>query len=81
LIVDTPLRGAWLRAEAQCECTKDAQGHGGQCPQVLVWDDRGGTGKGAWEVRHLNDPRVHPLQILCAACYAKLTGRVPKGSS
>ena len=79
--VDPLLREAWLRAEAQCECTKQAHGHGQRCQQVLIWEERGGTGRGAWEVRQMHDPRVHPCQILCVVCYAKLTGRIPPGSS
>jgi len=78
MTVDPQLREAWLRAEAQCECTKGAHGHGSRCPQVLVWEDRGDTRKGGWETRQLDDPRAHPMQVLCAACYLKLTGRLPQ---
>lgn len=81
MAVDKLLREAWLRSEAQCECRKESHGHTGRCPQVLVWEDRGGTHRGAWEARQRNDPRAHPLQVLCAECYAKLTGRVPRGPS
>jgi len=81
MAVDKLLREAWLRSEAQCECTQEGHGHVRRCPQFLVWDDHGGTEKGAWEVRRMDDPRVHPLQILCAACYAKLTGHIPRGPS
>jgi len=79
--IDHLLREAWSRSEAQCECTKASHGHLGRCPQFLVWEDRGGTGKGAWDIRQLHDPRAHPLQVLCAACYVKLTGQVPRGPS
>ena len=48
---------AWLRAEACCECGKEAYGHAGRCDQFLIWAERGGTGKGAWEARALQDPR------------------------
>ena len=74
------VRVAWLRAEACCECTKESHGHRGRCNQFLVWADRGGTGKGAWEVRLLQDPRRPPCDILCAVCYAKVTGQIPKGA-
>ncbi len=78
--LDPRLRDAWLRAEAQCECTKEAHGHGPRCLQVLIWEDRGETGKGGWEVRPLNDPRRPACEILCAACYTRATGKVPMGS-
>ena len=77
---EAQVRDAWLRAEACCECTKETHGHPGRCNQFLVWADRGGTGKGAWEVRRLQDPRRPPCDILCAACYAKATGQIPKGA-
>ncbi len=76
---DAQLRDAWLRAEACCECTKDSHGHAGRCDQFLIWADRGGTGKGAWEVRALRDPRRPPCIIVCAACYAKAMGQNPNG--
>ena len=49
----------------------------GRCNQFLVWTERGETGRGAWEARHRDDPRLPRCEILCAACYAKATGRVP----
>ena len=79
MAVDLLLREAWARSEAQCECATDSHGHVGRCRQFLVWEDRGGTQKGGWEIRQLNDPRLHPLQVLCVECYAKLTGHVPQG--
>ena len=72
---EAQIREAWLRAEACCECLKESHGHAGRCDQFLIWTDRGGTGKGAWEVRVLQDPRRPPCLILCAACYAKSTGQ------
>jgi hypothetical protein len=77
---EAQIRDAWLRAEACCECTKEAHGHRGRCNQFVVWADRGGTDKGAWEVRLLQDPRRPPCDILCAVCYAKVTGQLPKGA-
>ncbi len=71
------VRDAWLRAEALCECQKTAHGHPGRCNQFLVWAERGGIGRGAWEARRRDDPRLPPCEILCAACYTKATGRVP----
>ena len=71
------VREAWLRAEALCECRKDAHGHAGRCNQFLIWTERGATGRGGWEARQLSDPRRPACEILCAACYAKATGRVP----
>ena len=49
----------------------------GGCDQFLIWAERGGAGRGAWEARQLSDPRVPPCEILRAAYYAKATGRVP----
>ena len=71
---DPVTREAWLRAEALCECQTQKHGHAGRCGQFLVWENRGGTGQGAWEVRALNDPRRPTSEILCAACYARATG-------
>jgi len=74
------IREAWLRAEACCECAKESHGHPGRCNQFLVWAARGGTGKGAWEARPIQDPRRPPCDILCAVCYTKATGRVPRNT-
>ena len=71
------VREAWLRAEALCECQKAAHGHPSRCNQFLIWTERAGTGRGAWEARRLHDPRLPCCEILCAVCYAKATGRVP----
>jgi hypothetical protein len=71
------VRDAWLRAEALCECRKDAHGHPGRCNQFLVWAEHGGTSRGAWEARRRDDPRLPACEVLCAACYTKATGRVP----
>ena len=78
-IGEANLREAWLRAEACCECEKQNHAHSGRCNQFLVWTDRGGTGKGGWEVRVLRDPRRPACEVLCAACYAKVTGKIPRG--
>ncbi len=80
MVPDDVLREAWLRAEAQCECQKATHGHAGRCSQVLIWDDRGETSKGGWEVRPLNDPRKPPCEILCGACYTLATGKLPMGA-
>ena len=77
MISEGVVREAWLRAEALCECRKEAHGHPGRCNQFLVWAERGGTGRGAWEARRRDDPRLPSCEILCAACFTKATGRVP----
>ena len=77
MLTEAMIRDAWLRAEALCECRKGSHGHAGRCNQFLIWAERGETGRGGWEVRELSDPRRLPCEILCAACYAKATGRVP----
>ncbi len=74
MLSESLIREAWLRAEALCECAKSRHGHLDRCNQFLVWAERGGTGRGAWEARHRNDPRKPPCEILCAACYAKAMG-------
>ncbi len=79
MVTEALLRDAWLRAEAQCECRETSHFHGAPCTQFLLWAERGGTGKGAWEVRERGDRRQPGCQILCAACYALITGTVPKG--
>jgi hypothetical protein len=77
MIPEGMVRDAGCRAEALCECRKDAHGHPGRCNQFLVWAERGGTSRGAWEARRRDDPRLPACEILCAACYTKATGRVP----
>ena len=77
MLTEVMIREAWLRAEAMCECRKDAHGHPGRCNQFLIWAERAETGLGGWEARELRDPRRLPCEILCAACYAKAAGRVP----
>ena len=80
MIPDPLLREAWRRSEALCECCKATHGHPGRCGQFLLWAERGGTGKGAWDARQLNDPRRPGCEILCAACYTQATGHVPQGA-
>ena len=60
-----------------CECRKAAHGHVGRCNQFSLWAERGETGRGSWEACQLSDPRRPACEILCAACYATATGRVP----
>ena len=79
MVPEEMVRDAWLRAEAQCECRKEAHGRPGRCNQFLIWAERGGTTRGAWEARHRDDPRLPACEILCAACDAKATGRMPMG--
>ena len=80
MIPDPLLREAWRRSEALCECRKTSHGHPARCGQFLLWAERGGTGKGAWDARQLNDPRRPGCEILCAACYTQATGHVPQGA-
>jgi len=77
MLTEAMLRDAWLRAEAVCECWKDAHGHVGRCNQFLIWAVRGEMGKEGWETRRRDAPRPPPCEILCAACYATATARVP----
>jgi len=77
MVPDKLIREAWLRTEALCECRKPAHGHPGRCSQFLIWGNRGGTGRGAWEARQLSDLRRPACEILCAACYANAAGGVP----
>jgi hypothetical protein len=77
MVPEALLRNSWLRAEALYECRKEAHGHPGRCNQFLISAACGETGRGGWEARRRHDPRVPPCEILCAACYAKATGRVP----
>ena len=81
MLTEAMVRDAWLRAEALCECWKDAHGHAGRCNQFLIWAERGETGRGAWEARRRDDPHQPPCEILCAACYAKAMGRLPRAAS
>ena len=77
MVSEGMVREVWLRAEALCECRKAAHGHAERCNQFLIWAERGGTRRGAWEARRRDDPRLPPCEILCAACYTKAMGRVP----
>ena len=77
MLTEAIVRDAWRRAEALCECRKDAHGHAGRCNQFLIWAERGETGRGGWAARQRDDPRVPRCEILCAVCYAKATGRAP----
>ena len=79
MVPEDMVREAWLRSEAQCECGKESHGHPGRCNQFLIWTERGGMSRGAWEARNRDDPRLPRCEILCAACYTKATGRVPMG--
>jgi hypothetical protein len=36
MVPEGMVREAWLRAEALCECRKDAHGHPGHCNQLAV---------------------------------------------
>jgi hypothetical protein len=81
MLTEAMIREAWLRAEALCECQKTTHGHSSRCDQFLIWAERGEVGRGGWEARHLNDPRRSLCEILCAACYAKATGRLPMEST
>jgi hypothetical protein len=62
MVPERVIREAWLRAEALWECRKDAHGHPGRGNQFVIWAERGGTGRGAWESPHRSDPRVPPVR-------------------
>ncbi len=49
MLSKTVVREARLWAEPLCACQKEAHGHRGRCNQFLMWTERGGTGRGAWE--------------------------------
>lgn len=46
MVPEGMVREIWLRAEALCECRKDAHGHSGRCNQFLIWTERGEMGRG-----------------------------------
>ncbi len=48
MLSEAMIRDAWLRAEALCECRKDAHGHAGRCNQFLIWAERGEAGTGGY---------------------------------
>jgi hypothetical protein len=79
MVPEGMVREAWLRAEALCECRKEAHGHVGRCNQFLIWAERGGAGRGAWEACQRNDARKPPCEILCVACHVKAMGGEPAG--
>jgi hypothetical protein len=80
MLTEAVIRDAWLRTEALGECRKVAHGHTDRCNQFLIWAERGEVGLGGWEARRRDDPRLPPCEILCAACYAKATWRIPMDS-
>lgn len=77
MVPDSMLRDAWLRAEGFCECRNTGHGHERPCGQFLIWQERGETGRGGWEAWQ-SERRHGSCEILCAPCYAKATGRVPR---
>ncbi len=80
---DETIENAWMRARAACECECDSHHHRfGQCDRSLVWQHRGRPDlEGAWEVYRTGDRKmggweaVNCCQILCWACYERMTGR------
>ena len=79
MLPENMVREAWLRAEALCECRKAAHGHAERCNQFLIWAERGGAGRGAWEACLRDDPRKPRCEILCEACFIKARGRNSTG--
>jgi hypothetical protein len=49
MLTEAMVQHARLRAEALYECRKDAHGYPRRCNQFLIWTERGGTGRGAWD--------------------------------
>jgi len=70
---DNVVKQAWERAAGQCECEKRTHPHFYiPCGKRLVWENRGGNGFGAWEIKRINENKGEVLancEIVCMTCY------------
>lgn len=64
---------AWKRAGGRCECRRSSHNHHYvRCNKLLVWSNRGRTGKGCWEAHHINSNGGDSLsncEIICYDCH------------
>ncbi len=71
---DEVVAQAWTRAGGKCECERTTHDHGTiRCNKILIWDNRGREGGGAWEAHHINRYGLDTLsncQILCWNCHS-----------
>ena len=69
------VKQAWENAEGRCECRRRSHDHPFlRCNRILVWENRGRDGRGAWEAHHINSNGGDILsncEILCWDCHSK----------
>ena len=70
---DEVVAQAWRKAGGMCECTRTTHDHDYvRCGKVLVWENRGREGRGAWETHHISSTGGDTLsncEILCWNCH------------
>jgi len=75
---DLTVECAWARAGGRCECTRQGHGHKGRCNKQLSKENRGRSGRGAWEAHHLHQQQsggrdnFANCEIVCWECHRKI---------
>ena len=72
---DDTVRTCWQIVGGKCECRRTSHQHpSGRCNKELVWENRGRSGRGAWEAHHIdsnpNNDKLTNCQILCWDCHS-----------
>lgn len=62
-------------ARDKCECRRKSHNHPyNYCGKELVWENRGRSGRGAWEAHHIDGNPEHDTHsncaILCWECHS-----------
>ncbi len=72
---DDTIRRAWNKAGGRCQCRRKTHNHRYiRCNKQLVFNNRGRTGRGAWEAHHKSASGGDGLsncEILCWDCHSK----------
>ena len=72
---DDVVKSVFGIVKGRCECRRKLHNHpGDHCDKELVWENRGRTGRGAWEAHHINanggDTHSN-CEILCWDCHSQ----------
>jgi hypothetical protein len=65
---------AWEESGGRCECREKHNHPYGRCPKILVFGNRGRSGRGCWEAHHISPnggDRLSNCEILCCECYSR----------